>query len=119
MIYLFHFLLFVWCSHFQASQNTSLAVMAATTTQLTESTITVGGQTLFYRQVQPAQQSPRFSVLLLHGIRFSSETWLNLQTLSKLGEAGYRAVAVDLPGMSESRRVKGSLPHLWATPVQL
>ncbi|XP_028574566.2 putative protein-lysine deacylase ABHD14B [Podarcis muralis] len=84
--------------------------MAATTTQLTESTITVGGQTLFYRQVQPAQQSPRFSVLLLHGIRFSSETWLNLQTLSKLGEAGYRAVAVDLPGLGRSKEATAPAP---------
>uniref|UniRef100_A0A670IKH5 Putative protein-lysine deacylase ABHD14B n=1 Tax=Podarcis muralis TaxID=64176 RepID=A0A670IKH5_PODMU len=94
----------------RASQNTSLAVMAATTTQLTESTITVGGQTLFYRQVQPAQQSLRFSVLLLHGIRFSSETWLNLQTLSKLGEAGYRAVAVDLPGLGRSKEATAPAP---------
>nr|XP_034961977.1 protein ABHD14B-like isoform X2 [Zootoca vivipara] len=84
--------------------------MAATTTQLTESTITVGGQTLFYRQIQPAQQSPRFSVLLLHGIRFSSETWLNLQTLSKLGEAGYCAVAVDLPGLGRSKEANAPAP---------
>lgn len=76
----------------------STQVMAAT--ELTEGTITVGGQSLFYRQAKPAQQAPRLSVLLLHGIRFSSETWLKLQTLSKLAEAGYRAVAIDLPGMS-------------------
>lgn len=75
--------------------------MAAT--QLTEGTIVVGGQTLFYRQAQPAQQAPRLSVLLLHGIRFSSETWLNLQTLSKLAETGYRAVAIDLPGLGRSK----------------
>lgn len=68
------------------------------TPQVTVGTITVDGQTLFYRQANPAQQAPKLSVLLLHGIRFSSETWLNLQTLSKLADAGYRAVAIDLPG---------------------
>ncbi|XP_061473909.1 putative protein-lysine deacylase ABHD14B [Rhineura floridana] len=82
----------------------------AAPTQLTESTTTVGGQTLFYRQAQPAQQSPRLSVLLLHGIRFSSETWLNLQTLSKLAEAGYRAVAIDLPGFGRSKEAVAPAP---------
>ncbi|XP_066470319.1 putative protein-lysine deacylase ABHD14B isoform X2 [Tiliqua scincoides] len=82
--------------------------MAAT--QLTESTIVVGGQTLFYRQAQPAQQAPRLSVLLLHGIRFSSETWLNLQTLAKLAEAGYRAVAIDLPGLGRSMEAVAPAP---------
>lgn len=66
--------------------------------QLSESTITVEGETLFYRQAQPAQQAPKLAVLLLHGIRFSSETWLQLQTLATLAENGYRAVAIDLPG---------------------
>nr|XP_060621822.1 putative protein-lysine deacylase ABHD14B [Anolis sagrei ordinatus] len=84
------------------------SAMAAT--QMTESTITVGGQTLFYRQATPAQQAPRLSILLLHGIRFSSETWLNLQTLSKLAEAGYRAVAIDLPGLGRSKEATAPAP---------
>lgn len=71
--------------------------------QVTEETIVVGGQTLFSRQAKPTQQAPRLSLLLLHGIRFSSETWLNLQTLSKLAEAGYHAVAIDLPGGLDSQ----------------
>ncbi|KAH0630026.1 hypothetical protein JD844_012587 [Phrynosoma platyrhinos] len=82
--------------------------MAAT--QLTESTITLDGQTLFYRQTMPAQQAPRLSILLLHGIRFSSETWLTLQTLSKLAEAGYRAVAIDLPGLGRSKEATAPAP---------
>lgn len=71
--------------------------------QVTEETIVVGGQTLFSRQAKPTQQAPRLSILLLHGIRFSSETWLNLQTLSKLAEVGYHAVAIDLPGRLDSQ----------------
>uniref|UniRef100_J3SDX5 Putative protein-lysine deacylase ABHD14B n=1 Tax=Crotalus adamanteus TaxID=8729 RepID=J3SDX5_CROAD len=78
--------------------------------QMTEETIVVGGQTLFSRQAKPTQQAPRLSILLLHGIRFSSETWLNLQTLSKLAEAGYHAVAMDLPGFGHSKDAVAPAP---------
>uniref|UniRef100_A0A8D2NFW1 Abhydrolase domain containing 14B n=1 Tax=Zonotrichia albicollis TaxID=44394 RepID=A0A8D2NFW1_ZONAL len=60
--------------------------------RVTESTVTVQGQSLFYRRAEPAQAVPRLTVLLLHGIRFSSETWLQLGTLATLAENGYRAV---------------------------
>ncbi|XP_038266761.1 protein ABHD14B [Dermochelys coriacea] len=80
------------------------------TPQVTVGTIVVDGQTLFYRQANPAQQAPKPSVLLLHGIRFSSETWLNLQTLSKLADAGYRAVAIDLPGLGHSKEATAPAP---------
>ena len=66
-----------------------------------EGTIQVQGQSLFFREAHPGSgQATRFSVLLLHGIRFSSETWQNLGTLHRLAQAGYRAVAIDLPGNS-------------------
>lgn len=69
-----------------------------------EGTIQVQGQSLFFREARPGSgQAARFSVLLLHGIRFSSETWQNLGTLHRLAEAGYRAVAIDLPGLGRSK----------------
>lgn len=46
------------------------------------------------------------TVLLLHGGRFSSETWRELGTLEVLAEAGFRAVAPDLPGFGRSEPIK-------------
>ncbi|KAK6480791.1 protein ABHD14B isoform X1 [Huso huso] len=76
------------------------------TVKSSEGTVDVGGQSLFYRQFQPAEGAASLAVLLLHGIRFSSETWLKLNTLERLAEAGYRAVAIDLPGLGNSKEAK-------------
>ncbi|XP_029989702.1 putative protein-lysine deacylase ABHD14B [Sphaeramia orbicularis] len=61
---------------------------------------------LFFRQSEPATGEARMSVLLLHGIRFSSENWLNIGTLETLAKAGCRAVAIDLPGLGRSKSAK-------------
>ena len=42
------------------------------------------------------------SVLLLHGARFHSGTWEKLGTLDVLAKAGFRAVALDIPGYGKS-----------------
>ncbi|KAG7472274.1 hypothetical protein MATL_G00107200 [Megalops atlanticus] len=62
-----------------------------------------GGEPLFYRQAEPADGAARLSVLLLHGIRFSSENWLKIGTLETLAKASCRAVAIDLPGLGNSK----------------
>ncbi|KAM8915884.1 putative protein-lysine deacylase ABHD14B isoform 1-T4 [Spinachia spinachia] len=70
--------------------------------KVTEGSVQVEGcgAPLFYRQSEPTQGEATASVLLLHGIRFSSENWLNNGTMETLAKAGCRAVAIDLPGES-------------------
>lgn len=58
---------------------------------------------LFYRQCEPLDGEARLSVLLLHGVRFTSENWLSIGTLETLAKAGCRAVAIDLPGLGRSK----------------
>jgi len=42
------------------------------------------------------------AVVLLHGMKFQAETWQRLQTLDRLAAAGYRVIAVDIPGFGHS-----------------
>ncbi|XP_063797437.1 putative protein-lysine deacylase ABHD14B isoform X2 [Pseudophryne corroboree] len=72
--------------------------------QVQDGCISAAGQSLFYREALPVHppSSPCPPVLLLHGMRFSSQTWQDLGTLHKLAAAGHRAVAVDLPGLGRS-----------------
>lgn len=44
----------------------------------------------------------RPAVLLLHGMKFQAATWQQTGTLRQLAEAGFHAVAVDMPGFGRS-----------------
>lgn len=68
-----------------------------------ESDLEFGGKSLHMRSAGPEGGA---SVLLLHGASFDSGTWEELGTLAKLSEAGYRAVAIDLPGFGKSKTLR-------------
>lgn len=65
------------------------------------------------------------TVLLLHGARYNARTWVDLGTLDVLARAGYRALALDLPGtagssptqVSPSTFLASLLPLLSGEPV--
>ncbi|XP_005724608.1 putative protein-lysine deacylase ABHD14B [Pundamilia nyererei] len=85
--------------------------------KMTEGTVQVEScnAPLFYRQSEPVTGEAKVSVLLLHGIRFSSENWLSIGTLETLAKAGCRAVAIDLPELGQSKSAKA--PAAVGTPA--
>ena len=62
-------------------------------------TVDVDGTGLSAIDVGPRREE---AVLLLHGARFSAETWQDLGTLQRLVSDGTRAIALDLPGYGAS-----------------
>ena len=66
--------------------------------------VRVQGSELFVQQAPSPQLHHAPTVLLLHGAAFSSQNWVELKTLEKLQAAGFRAIAVDLPGFGKSER---------------
>lgn len=69
----------------------------------------VGGVKVHYLAVGPPAGR---TVVLLHGGRFRAETWREVGTLKILAEAGYRTLAIDLPGFGQSPR-SSTPPENW------
>ena len=76
---------------------------------------------IIYKEAQPLNDvtSP-FSVLLLHGMSFSSQTWNDIRTIHHIAAIGHHVVAVDLPGICPICTISSSLytnPHPQVTFV--
>jgi len=80
--------------------------------------VEVDGSQLFY--LETGELNTKGDVLLLHGMRFSSQTWWDLKTMEKLAQWGYHAVAVDLPeyGKSKDSKAPTSTAHYLLSAIQ-
>jgi abhydrolase domain-containing protein 14 len=70
-----------------------------TPVSIAEKSVEIGGSAVRVLEAGSASAPP---ILLLHGARYSSETWRELGTLELLARDGFHAVAVDLPGFGAS-----------------
>jgi len=61
--------------------------------------IAVSGCELHYLEAGSSDKPP---VVLLHGMKFQAATWEQLGTLNKIAEAGFHAIALDMPGFGSS-----------------
>ncbi|MBW2467006.1 MAG: alpha/beta hydrolase [Deltaproteobacteria bacterium] len=68
-------------------------------TVISEQQLDCGGHPVHTLQAGP-DSGPM--ILLLHGMKFQAATWQETGTLASLAQAGYRAVALDLPGFGRS-----------------
>jgi abhydrolase domain-containing protein 14 len=73
--------------------------VATAVAEIAESSVEFQGHKLHLLRAGPEKGR---AVLLLHGGKFDSGTWKKLGTLDALADAGYRAVAIDLPGSGKS-----------------
>jgi abhydrolase domain-containing protein 14 len=81
----------------------ALSAPAGAKEAVTRFEVEIEGQAIHGLAAGPKAGPP---VLLLHGAAFDSGTWQKLGTLDVLAEAGFRAVAVDLPGFGQSKAAR-------------
>ncbi|XP_038054102.1 protein ABHD14B-like isoform X2 [Patiria miniata] len=83
--------------------------LASKVLKVTDGKIDVGGKGAVYRRevVDTTRDMPKGVFLLLHGMKFKSQTWLDLGTLHVMASYGYRVVAVDLPGYGNTEKIEG------------
>jgi abhydrolase domain-containing protein 14 len=82
------------------SCNGSVAEPSSTFTMQSQQ-ISVQEVSLHY--LEAGQRDPaKPTVVLLHGGRFSAQTWVELGTIETLAQAGHHVIAFDLPGYGKS-----------------
>ena len=67
--------------------------------------VSLSGADIHYLEV--GEKTAKNTVLLLHGARFSAQTWQDIGTLQFLANRDSRAVALDLPGYGRSEKISG------------
>jgi pimeloyl-ACP methyl ester carboxylesterase len=87
------------CSKEQPEASKSGGADGGAKTTVTPLTVTIDGSTVHCLTAGPEDGLP---VVLLHGSKFNAETWRELGTIDVLAKAGYRAIAVDIPGYGQS-----------------
>ena len=75
------------------------AVAPVAPVAIEERDLVLGGKKVHYLE---AGNPAGGKVVLLHGARYSSETWRTLGTIDRLARASYHVVALDLPGYGRS-----------------
>jgi abhydrolase domain-containing protein 14 len=74
---------------------------ASSADSIRDGSVTLHGNSVHYLAAGPEKGQPD---LLLHGAKFHSGIWKKLGTLDALAEAGFHALAIDLPGFGSSPR---------------
>lgn len=64
-----------------------------------ESSIYLNGGKVFLLQENTHESE---TILLLHGMSFSSDNWTQIDALRKISQWGYRVIAIDYPGFGNS-----------------
>lgn len=77
-------------------------VQPGASAEIAERELVLSGKKLHYLE---AGTRGATTMLLLHGARFSSDTWRKLGTIDELAASGYYVVALDLPGFGRSQTV--------------
>ena len=67
--------------------------------------VSLSGADIHYLEV--GEKTATTTVLLLHGARFSAQTWQDIGTLEFLADRNCHAVALDLPGYGRSQKIIG------------